>query len=234
MRQYNGRLDPHGDCITDDMANAIAMRADIHRAFDECRFILVRKDGLWVARFLELTYELGRMHHNRPPELKPGVSAMFLLVRLAWAIFPHARACLEAGGPKLVRVWERTLDGIREIDKVVHPVEVSRIDRGWSASPRNGRHQSQVPIFQTSWKPIVAVAKENFYWTLTPKVRKSRDQLPQWGSGQGSKAIFRLFYTWLCWWPQRVHNSQGVGYIKYQSRVWNGSVEEKGAEEATT
>jgi HNH endonuclease len=104
MRQYNGRLDPHGDCITDDMANAIAMRADIHRAFDECRFILVRKDGLWVARFLELTYELGRMHHNRPPELKPGVSAMFLLVRLAWAIFPHARACLEAGGPKLVRV----------------------------------------------------------------------------------------------------------------------------------
>jgi hypothetical protein len=65
------------------MANAIAMRADIHRAYDECRFILARKDGLWVAHFPELTYELGRMHSNKPPELNQDVSAMFLLVRLA-------------------------------------------------------------------------------------------------------------------------------------------------------
>jgi hypothetical protein len=79
------------------MANAIAMRADIHRAFNKCRFILAWKGGLWTACFLELTYELGRMHHNRPPELKLGVSVMFLLVRLAWAIFPHAGAFLGAG-----------------------------------------------------------------------------------------------------------------------------------------
>ena len=46
MRQYNSRLDPHSDCATDDMANAIAMRADIHRAFDEYRFIFTGKDGL--------------------------------------------------------------------------------------------------------------------------------------------------------------------------------------------
>lgn len=139
MRQYNDRLDLPGDCVTDDMANAIAMRADIHRAFDECRFVLVRKNELWVAHFLELTYELGRMHHNRRLEFKPGISAMFLLVRLAWAIFPHARAFLEAGGPKLVRVRERTSDGIREVDKIVHPAEVSRIvgaNRGRSASPK--------------------------------------------------------------------------------------------------
>jgi hypothetical protein len=82
MRQYNDRLDLPGDCVTDGMANAIVMRADIHRTFDECRFVFILKDGMWEPYFLELTYKLGKMHHNTPLEFKPGISAMFLLVRL--------------------------------------------------------------------------------------------------------------------------------------------------------
>jgi hypothetical protein len=37
----------------------------------------------------------------------------------------------------------------------------------------------QVPIFQKSWKPVIAVAKENFHQTLAPKsgfIRKLRDR----------------------------------------------------------
>jgi hypothetical protein len=58
-----------------------------------------RMDCRWPV-FLESTYELCKMHHNRPLEFKPGISAMFLLARLAWIIFPHARTFLQAGGLK--------------------------------------------------------------------------------------------------------------------------------------
>jgi hypothetical protein len=77
MRQYNDQLDLPGDCVTDDMANAIAMRADIHRAFDERRFVLVQKHGPMIGLFWELTYEHSRMRRNRPLEFKLGISAMF-------------------------------------------------------------------------------------------------------------------------------------------------------------
>jgi hypothetical protein len=48
-----------------------------------------------MAHFLKLTYELGRMYHNRPLEVKPGISARFLPVRLACAISHRARVFLE-------------------------------------------------------------------------------------------------------------------------------------------
>jgi hypothetical protein len=82
MRRYNARRELSGDYITDDTANAIAMRADIHRGFDECKFVLARKSGQWVTHSLETTYELGRMHHNRPVDIPCGVSVEFITGRI--------------------------------------------------------------------------------------------------------------------------------------------------------
>ncbi|KAK4999507.1 hypothetical protein LTR66_001485 [Elasticomyces elasticus] len=127
------------------MANAVAMRLDIHRAFNDCRFVIVRKGGLWVAHFLELTNELGMMYHNKPLEVAPGVSASFLLVRFAWAVFPRVKAFLEAGGPKLVRVRERSVDGVSEVNKIINVADILRIlgtGRGRSASAKKRKASS--------------------------------------------------------------------------------------------
>jgi hypothetical protein len=45
IRKYNAQGDISGDLMTDDMANAISLRPDLHRAFDDCKFAIARKDS---------------------------------------------------------------------------------------------------------------------------------------------------------------------------------------------
>lgn len=52
MDQYNNQLELPGDVITDDMANAIALKMDLYKALDQSHFVIVRKRGQWVAHFL--------------------------------------------------------------------------------------------------------------------------------------------------------------------------------------
>ncbi|KAJ9652510.1 hypothetical protein H2201_009217, partial [Coniosporium apollinis] len=148
MRRYNARLDISGDVITDDMANALAMRADIHRAFDGCKFAFVRKAGRWVAHFLETTYELGRMYHNRPVEMAAGVAPEFVLARFAWLVFPLVKAFMEHGPERLVRVREVCEGGLREVVKTLDPVGFAQITgttRGRSASPKKRKASETLP-----------------------------------------------------------------------------------------
>jgi hypothetical protein len=58
MRWYNARLDTSGDVITGDIANALAMRSDIHRAFGERNFALARKSGRWTINEIVKTLDL--------------------------------------------------------------------------------------------------------------------------------------------------------------------------------
>ncbi|KAJ9634235.1 hypothetical protein H2199_009065 [Coniosporium tulheliwenetii] len=156
MRRYNARLDISGDVITDDMANALAMRADIHRAFDGCKFAFVRKAGRWVAHFLETTYELGRMYHNRPVEMAAGVAPEFVLARFAWSVFPLVKAFMEHGPERLVRVREVCEGGLREVVKTLDPVGFAQITgttRGRSASPKSARLLKR---YLQSWRRSVS------------------------------------------------------------------------------
>lgn len=147
MRRYNARLDISGDFITDDIANALAMRADIHRAFDDCKFILTRKRGEWAIHFLEQTYDLGRMYHNQTVKLV-GVSPEFLLARFAWAIFPLVKAFVEQGPERVVKVREQHAEGIHEVVKTLDPAGFERmnaITRERSNSPKK-RKTTEAPL----------------------------------------------------------------------------------------
>lgn len=146
MRRYNLRLDISGDVITDDIANALAMRPDIHRAFDDCKFALVRKSGRWTVHFLEKTYDLGRMYHNRPIDIA-GFSPEFVLTRFAWAIFPFVKAFMEQGPERLVKVREQSDEGFREIVKTLDFAGFEQMNlatRGRSGSPKK-RKAADVP-----------------------------------------------------------------------------------------
>lgn len=148
MRRYNARLDISGDVITDDIANALAMRADIHRAFDECKFALARKSGRWTVHFLEKTYDLGQMYHNRPIEVTEGVSPEFILTRFAWAIFPLVKAFMEHGPERVVKVREQCEDGFHEIVKTLDLAgfeQITAASRGRSTSPKKRKAADTLP-----------------------------------------------------------------------------------------
>ena len=50
MGHYNLNLDLQGDNIVDDICNAVALRSDVYRAFDERRFVFVPKESRWVVK----------------------------------------------------------------------------------------------------------------------------------------------------------------------------------------
>lgn len=59
MRHYNLNLDLYGDHVVDHVCNAVALRSDIHTAFDERKFVFVPKRFRWVVHFFSLTITLG-------------------------------------------------------------------------------------------------------------------------------------------------------------------------------
>lgn len=149
MRRYNARLELSGDFITDDMANALAMRADIYRGFDECKFVLARKNGQWVTHFLEIIYELGRMYHNRPVDIPCGVSIEFILARFAWAVFPFVEAFMEQDPERLVMVREKCPNGFHEATKTLEPAGFAQMldaSRGRGLSPKKRKASDLPPI----------------------------------------------------------------------------------------
>ncbi|KAJ9654759.1 hypothetical protein H2201_008950 [Coniosporium apollinis] len=104
MGDYNLNDTLADEVITDDISNAIGLRPDIHKAFDDRRFVIVRKHGQWVVHFINLTQNLGRRYHNIPLKLQTGVSARCLLIRFAWAIFPSVKKFLTRGASHAVRI----------------------------------------------------------------------------------------------------------------------------------
>lgn len=88
MEHYNTNKQLSGRKATDDIANSVTMRRDIHQAFDNRTFIITRKSNEWAAHFLKATHEKGRQYHNTKVKIGNGISSAFLLARFAWAIFP--------------------------------------------------------------------------------------------------------------------------------------------------
>lgn len=95
MDKYNSSVTLAGPYVTDDMSNQLALRADVHAAFDDRMFIFTRKYGSWVSHFLDATYELGAVYHNCSasvsPSVSPSVHQAFVFARIAWAILPRLR-----------------------------------------------------------------------------------------------------------------------------------------------
>lgn len=141
MARYSTSLQLVGVAETDDIANAVALRPDIHRCFDRNGFVFVPKEGKWVAHFLEHTADLGRLFHNRAvtSELTGSVAPEFLLARFAAAIFPAVERFVEKGG-RLVKYRSATDEDhevIAEIDKATSRILYGQAKgRGRSESPK--------------------------------------------------------------------------------------------------
>ena len=99
MSEYNQFPYLTGDSITEDVANAITLRQDIHQAFDSQLFAIVQKKGVRATHFVKPTFDLGRDHHNVQIVVNEGVSTQFLYTRLAWSIFPLIRPFFEYPTP---------------------------------------------------------------------------------------------------------------------------------------
>jgi hypothetical protein len=91
MDKYNASSTLAGPYVIDDMANQLALRADIHGAFDDRVFIFTRKYDAWVNHFLDATYQLGARYHNCITPISPFVHQAFVFARVAWAILPRLK-----------------------------------------------------------------------------------------------------------------------------------------------
>ena len=104
MRTYIRNQYPDPDDAIDHPTNAVALRKELHTAFDQKVFIFVMKENAWTIHFLRPTYEYGEEYHNMRVTINPGVSTQFLLARLAWAIFPLVKQFLVSGLNRWVKV----------------------------------------------------------------------------------------------------------------------------------
>ena len=149
MASYNIRQGISGNHLTDDIANALAMRPDIHKAFDACKFAIVRKNRQWVAHFLATTDSMGIKFHNMPINVPAVVRSEFILARFAWVIFPAVKSFMEFGPPRLVKVRVESGGNIQEIEKTMTSAEFSELEpkpsRSRSYSPRK-RTASSSPL----------------------------------------------------------------------------------------
>jgi hypothetical protein len=127
MARYNLNQRLELKDFTNDTSNVIALRSDIHRVFDACGFVLVRKNSNWVAHFLGPTVDLGRIYHNTVVDLSNDISPHFLLARFAWAIFPLLKIFLSVGFPRRLRLQVETDDGIEEQVVTRKGVELKRL-----------------------------------------------------------------------------------------------------------
>lgn len=118
---YNLNLDLQDDHMVNDISNTVALQQDIHRAFDERKFVFVPKESHWVVHFFGLTNNLGQLYHNTPVELDPDISLNLLFARFAWTVFPAVSPFLRQGGSKKLRLRVTREDGLHEEIQTVKP-----------------------------------------------------------------------------------------------------------------
>ena len=118
MSKYNLNPDLSPDGAIDDMSNATAMRADIHKAYDDTFFVLVPKEGSWTVHFVKATRHLGSLYHNMRVDLHTDISVEHMYSRFAWTIFPMIKYFLMQGSPRRIRA--RDVNGeivVQDLDK---------------------------------------------------------------------------------------------------------------------
>ncbi|KAL8709035.1 MAG: hypothetical protein Q9220_006159 [cf. Caloplaca sp. 1 TL-2023] len=112
MRQYNRSQNQTLRSITDDMSNLVALRRDLHFAFDTKKmFVLVPKKGDWRVNFLQPSHDLHPRYHNKIVKLSHEIAPEHLLTRFAWIIFPQLHGFLTQGPSRRVRVTTEDAQG---------------------------------------------------------------------------------------------------------------------------
>jgi len=148
MQRYNANLTLSSDVSVDDLSNALTLRADIHKVFDDMTFAVVPKERRWVAHFLTTTQDLGRLYHNTKLQLPVSISVEALFSRFAWAIFSSVLLVRTGSGRRKLRmrVDEQGVSGYKEEDVDIgnYQAALRKIIR--SRSPRKRPALSSQPM----------------------------------------------------------------------------------------
>ena len=104
MERYNMSTTLSGATSVDDMANAIALREDVHTQLDKGISIFVRKHGKWVTHFLDPTKDLGPKYHNVPIDMPAAVREASIFVNIAKALLSRSLNFLIRGEKRKVIV----------------------------------------------------------------------------------------------------------------------------------
>jgi len=105
MFQYTTLTAHTGMTSISDINNVMLIRKDIHDSLDRREFVFVPKQGdcegdidvQIVVHKIEGSDEHTQLYHNTKLQPGPPIPAPFLLVRLAWALFPMLEGFLLAG-----------------------------------------------------------------------------------------------------------------------------------------
>jgi HNH endonuclease len=144
MHKYNSCLDLATEYFINDQANSVSLRLDIQQCFANGDFVIVRKEGDWVAHFLRPTNQLGRIFHNRQVTVNAAVAPHFLLVHFAWAMFPFVANMLATNRNRLVRLRESDEGGeVKERDYELSGNRIVEITKKKDSRNKKRRNDGQ-------------------------------------------------------------------------------------------
>jgi HNH endonuclease len=98
----------------DDARNAVLLRSDVHKYFDDKRLAFVLKPSatspstttLVVHIFIpDSTSELINLYYNRSLQQLTGISVEYLFARFAWTIFDFLKPFLQQGQKRWISLY---------------------------------------------------------------------------------------------------------------------------------
>lgn len=120
--------------------NLVALRPDIHRAFDDHRIAIVPKCGAFTVHFLGDLPWLAQQFHNRRTHSLEWVPVPWLLSRFALAIIPRTYTFLRRGIPRKLVRWNsdqrRYLEETVAENQCVEAAQRFRSTKSGSQSPK--------------------------------------------------------------------------------------------------
>ncbi|KAI9684798.1 MAG: hypothetical protein M1829_000173 [Trizodia sp. TS-e1964] len=144
MSEYGPRARVDSPSV-DGLWNSILLRSDIHTLFDTRRFIIVPKNGKWVAHVLEPGFSKQFMHLYHNVELQPlrDIGLQQLFARFAWAIISYAKGFVE-DGPRVLAVLGDSRTILTREFPADECAQLTKPNKSGSASPRKRKASQSV------------------------------------------------------------------------------------------
>ncbi|KAN0071962.1 hypothetical protein V8E54_009691 [Elaphomyces granulatus] len=144
MQEYNSCLDLATEYFINDQVNSVSLRLDIQQCFAKGDFVIVRKEGNWVAHFLRPTNQLGGIFHNRQVTINAAIAPHFLLVHFAWSMFPFVANMFATNRNRLVRLRESDEGGeVKERDYELSGYRIMEITKKKDSRNKKRRNDGQ-------------------------------------------------------------------------------------------
>lgn len=102
MQNYIEDSRKTGDMAVYDVNNMIPLRADLHKSFDDRKFVFVPKDRELVVHMLWPSSELSQLYQNSRLHPMDSVPREYLFTRFAWALFPMLEGFLQGNEERLL------------------------------------------------------------------------------------------------------------------------------------